>query len=295
MCTSCSLSHFVHDEGRTTSKRLSRKVLWYLQIIPSYNDYLSWKMIKYMSWHKFNPSPLSSMTHLSHGQAWRHFYDAFLYFDSDPQNVRLGLYADGFSPFGFSANLYSICLVILTMYNLPSWLSIARLFLFLTLQIPCPNSPSQNVDIYLCSIVDNLKLLWEGGVQTWDMMLRQNFQMFAALLRTIGDFSAYNMLSRRSTHGKLAYPYLMSRTKSFQLKYSRKATCFICNRQYLLFSHQFRQKSYQFVTGWVKKDGPPLVMTGAEITAEVDRLPSIDYSLFLKSKEKLSVFGESHN
>lgn len=45
-------------------------------------------------------------------------------------------------------------------------------FLLLTLLISNPSSHGQNIDVYLCLLVDDLKLLWEG-VQTWDVMLRQ--------------------------------------------------------------------------------------------------------------------------
>lgn len=38
-----------------------------------------------------------------------------------------------------------------------------------------------------------------------------------------------------------------------------------------------------------------LQIYGAETKAHVDSLPPIEYGLFLKCKERLLVFGESHN
>lgn len=72
----------------------------------------------------------------------------------DPQNVRFGLCVGRFSPFGFSAKSHSIWFVILTVYNLLPWLYMTHPFLFLTLLSPGPNSPSQNIDVYLCPLFD---------------------------------------------------------------------------------------------------------------------------------------------
>lgn len=47
------------------------------------------------------------------------------------------------------------------------WLYMTCPFLFLTLLIFGPNSPGQNIDVYLHLLVDDLKLLCEG-VQTWE-------------------------------------------------------------------------------------------------------------------------------
>lgn len=65
------------------------------------------------------PSLVGSMTHPCHGQAWRHFDAIFSDFSSDPRNIKLGLYADGFCPFEFSTKSYSIWPVVLTLYNVP--------------------------------------------------------------------------------------------------------------------------------------------------------------------------------
>ncbi len=46
-------------------------------------------------------------------------------------------------------------------YNLPPWLSMKKRFLLLSLIIPGP-SKVKNLDIYLESVVDELKTLWDG-------------------------------------------------------------------------------------------------------------------------------------
>jgi uncharacterized Zn-finger protein len=51
--------------------------------------------------------------------------------------------------------------------------------------------------------------------------------MRAALIWTINDFPAYEMISGWSTHGKLACPYCMENNKAFILTNGGKASFFI--------------------------------------------------------------------
>ena len=204
-------------------KGVGAKVLRYFPIIPRLQRlFMSRKTVEHMSWHGLNSGVPGVMTHPSHSEAWKHFDRCHPAFASDHRNVRLGLCADGFSPFGYSAKFYSIWLVILTVYNLPPWMCMTRPFMFLTLLIPGKDGPGQNIDVYLRPLIDDLKLLWSEGVETWDVSLRRNFYMRACLLWTINDFPAYGILSGWSTHGRLACPYCMENTKAFRLQYSGK-------------------------------------------------------------------------
>ena len=49
-----------------------------------------------------------------------------LIFAINPQDMRLGLCADVFSPFGISRHAYSCWPMIITPYNLPSWMRMKR-------------------------------------------------------------------------------------------------------------------------------------------------------------------------
>ncbi|GKA51672.1 isovaleryl-CoA dehydrogenase, mitochondrial [Tanacetum coccineum] len=68
-----------------------------------------------------------------------------------------GLADDGFNPFGNLSQSYSMWPVILTTYNLPLWLCMKDSSLMLTLLIPCPKSPSKDIDVYLRPLIDDLK------------------------------------------------------------------------------------------------------------------------------------------
>ncbi|KAL0284551.1 UNVERIFIED_CONTAM: hypothetical protein Sradi_7194300 [Sesamum radiatum] len=161
------------------------------------------------------------MAHPSHGDAWKHFDRTHPSFASDARNVRLGLCTDGFSPFGNSSTPYSCWPVIITVYNLPPWMCMQEPFMFLNMVIPGPKSPGKNIDVFLRPLIDELKILWTSGVQTYDVCNKQNFNMRATLLWTTSDFPAHAMLSGWSTHGWLACPYCMDMTKSFNLRYAR--------------------------------------------------------------------------
>ncbi|KAL0361377.1 UNVERIFIED_CONTAM: hypothetical protein Sradi_3822200 [Sesamum radiatum] len=136
------------------------------------------------------------------GEAWKHFDQTYPSFAIEPRNVRLALSTDGFNPHNQGSRPYSCWPVIVTPYNLPPWMCMDRPYMFLTLLVPGPKSPGRSLDVYLQPLIDELNILWNVGVETYDVSKKQNFQMKAALMWTISDFPAYGMLSGWSTHGK---------------------------------------------------------------------------------------------
>lgn len=205
----------------------------------------------------------------------KHFDRCHLSFAAEPRNVRLALSADGFSPYGQMAHPYSCWPIIVTPYNLPPLMCMDTPYMFLTLVIPGPKNPGQNIDLYLQPLIDELKDLWEVGVETYDSFTKQNFQLRAALMCTINDYPAYGMLSGWSTHGVLSCPYCMKLSKAFYLKEGRKPTFFDCHRQFLPFDHSFRKDKKSFYRGKVEKSTPPQRPSGDEVWAQVNHLPKI--------------------
>ena len=70
--------------------------------------------------------------------------------------------------------------------------------------IPGPNGPGDAIDTYLQPLIEELKELWEVGIETCDASTTTNFKFNASLLWTIKDFPAYCFLSGWSTKGKMA-------------------------------------------------------------------------------------------
>jgi hypothetical protein len=137
---------------------------------------------------------------------------------------------------------------------------------FLTLVISGPKSPGRDIDIYLEPLVDELTMLWNEGVETFDCFNKQNFRMKAALLWTISDFPAYAMLSGWSTHGRLACPICMGETKAFRLKNGKKPSWFD-HRAFLPKKFKFRRyrKKFRKDTRVPDSESPPPRLSGEKI------------------------------
>ena len=52
----------------------------------------------------------------------------------------------------------------------------------LTLLILGPKRPGNNIDVYLAPLVDDLKLLWDTGVEVYDAYRQEKFTLKAVLL-----------------------------------------------------------------------------------------------------------------
>ncbi|XP_049349488.1 uncharacterized protein LOC125814082 [Solanum verrucosum] len=146
------------------------------------------------------------MRHSADSMAWKPFDEHHPSFATEPHNVRLGFTSDGFQPFRNSKSSHSIWPVVLIPYYLPPWLCMKQENFILSMLIPGPNGPGDAIDTYLQPLIEELKELWEVGIETFDASTKQNFKLNASLLWTINDFPAYENLSRWSTKGKLACP-----------------------------------------------------------------------------------------
>ncbi|XP_019230115.1 PREDICTED: uncharacterized protein LOC109211070 [Nicotiana attenuata] len=141
-------------------------------------------------------------------------------------------------------------------------------------------------------LIDELKLLWHQGVETYDISTKQNFRLRAALMWTINDFPAYGMLSRWSTAGKLACPTCMEDTKVFTLKHGGKNTWFDCHRRFLPMDHEFRKNSSAFMKNQTDYEEPPSVLSPEEIWNRVRDLPKVAESPL---PNKIPGYGVTHN
>ncbi|WMV19934.1 hypothetical protein MTR67_013319 [Solanum verrucosum] len=73
------------------------------------------------------------------------------------------------------------------------------------------------IDTHLQPLIQELKELWEVGIETYVASTKQNFKLHSSLLWTINDFPAYGNLSGWSTKGKLACPCCNKDTASIRL------------------------------------------------------------------------------
>ena len=275
-------------------KKKPYKVLHYLPLIPRLQRlFMSSVTAQFMTWHAESRNSSGVISHPVDGEAWKHFDRIHQSFAADPRNVRLGLCADGFCPYGPASRSYSCWPVMLVVYNLPPWMCMKQPYLFLNMIIPGRYSPSNNIDVFLRPLIDELMLLWDQGVETYDAHKKQNFLLRAALLWTINDFPAYGMLSGWSTHGRLSCPYCMENTKAFRLQYGRKPCFFDCHRRFLPPNHPFRRQRDKF-SKRVDHDSPIQRLSGEEVLQRLDGIEDLPFGIKC-GKQKPLGFGVSHN
>ncbi|CAM8982648.1 unnamed protein product [Rhodiola kirilowii] len=97
-----------------------------------------------------------------------------------------------------------------------------RRYMMLSLLISGPRQPVNDIDVYLAPLIDDLKLLWNEGVRTFDASREEYFNMRVMLMCTINDFPAYGYLSWYSIEGYKACPICGEATHSRYLKNCQK-------------------------------------------------------------------------
>ncbi|XP_026383510.1 uncharacterized protein LOC113279011 [Papaver somniferum] len=165
------------------------------------------------------------MRHRSDSLAWKHIDHRFPALDLDSRNLRLGIAANGFNPFGDPSATHSCWPVMIAIYNLQPQACMQAENIILSMMIPGKKKP---------------------GLLMW----------------TINDFPAYGNLSGCTYKGKAACPLCGDNTLSVWLPFSRK-TVYMNRRRFLRDNHPFRQKKDMF-NGEIERREKPPVMSGAE-------------------------------
>ena len=262
----CPICH----ESRWTSDKANvpQKVVRHFPLIPRLQRlFMSRATAVDMTWHSSDRVRNENiLSHPADSQVWKEFDQEHPWFAEEPRNVRLGLATDGFNPFGNMSTSHSTWPVVLMPYNLPPWKCMKDPYFMMSLLIPGPRSPGNDIDIHLQPLIAELKDLWENGVVTFDSSTGKSFKMHAAVLWTINDFPAYGNLSGWSTKGKMTCPTCNKYTKSEWLTYGRKL-CFMGHRRFLPGDHRWRGNSGMF-DGTVEWGQPPPYLSGEDVLAQ---------------------------
>ncbi|KAL4582967.1 hypothetical protein LXL04_007530 [Taraxacum kok-saghyz] len=271
-CKSCETPRYKTSKNSSKGSRVPWSLMHYFPLTPRLKRlYASQATAASMRWHAENHGHGDGvMCHPSDSEAWKHFDSIHPSFAAERRNVRLGLCTDGFQPYGISGKQHSTWPIMITPYNLPPSMCMKEPYMFLTAIVPGPNNPKHRLDVFLQPVIEELKQLWEEGVITYDVSLRQNFQMRAALMWTISDFPAYAMLSGWGTAGKLACPYCRNYSQTISLPNGKKVSWFDCHRKFLKPDHPFRKNKTKFRKNHIEKSGPPPIMNGTEILSEIE-------------------------
>ncbi|KAK3218820.1 hypothetical protein Dsin_012790 [Dipteronia sinensis] len=221
------------NQSSLSDRKVLAKVLRHFPLIPRLQRYfMSNKTASFLQWHERDHVKDGLLRHPADSEAWKKFDNRYPDFGSDPRNVRLGLASDGFNPFGTMSISHSTWPVILIIYNLPPWMCMKQPNFIMSLLIPGPSAPGNDIDFYLQPLLDELQELWDNALRTFDVSTNQNFNMHATLLWTISDFPTYANLSGWSTKGRFACPYCNKKTHHHRLKHLSKY-CYMGHHRFL--------------------------------------------------------------
>ncbi|XP_065623713.1 uncharacterized protein LOC136065019 [Quercus suber] len=284
-CPVCEVPRY--KDTRAQGKMIPHKVLRYFPLTPRLRRlYMSSQRAKDMRWYIDKRVDDGIMRHPADSEEWKEFDLQHPNFALKPRNVRLGLATDGFNPFGNMNNNYSMWPVILIPYNLPPWLVMKEPYFMLSLLILSPHQPGNEIDIYLKPLVDELKELWEEGVETYDAYNKEHFQMRATLLWTIHDYLGFGNVSGWRTKGYHSCYTCNDEPYSEALE---SKIGFINHRAYLPMEHHWRHSRLH--NGLSEKRKRSLELQVGKIQEQLDRMPNIILGKH-PSNKKRQLIGE---
>ncbi|XP_028758521.1 uncharacterized protein LOC114717527 [Neltuma alba] len=276
-CPVCGTSRYKVKEmegGDVISKGPPAKVLWYLPIIPRFKRlFANANEAKKLRWHVEERKTDGMLRHPADSSQWKRFNQLFSEFSNEPRNLRLGLCTDGMNPYGNLNSQHSSWPVLLVIYNLPPWLCMKRKYIMLYLMISGPRQPGNDIDVYLAPLIDDLKMMWEVGVDVFDAYHEESFKLRAMIFCTINDFPAYGNLSGYSVKGHNACPICEDRTSHQQLSHGKK-TVYLGHRRFLEPGHPYRRKKKEF-NGFQEYRDPPEPLTADQVYERVKDIDTV--------------------
>nr|XP_017227491.1 PREDICTED: uncharacterized protein LOC108203237 [Daucus carota subsp. sativus] len=247
------------------------KVMWYFPILPRLRRlYASVEDAKNLTWHHDGRTKYGMFRHPADSPQWKTFDDTYKDFGKEPRNLRLALSTDGMNPHRLQSSSHSTWPVILMIYNLAPWLCMKRKYMMMSILISGPIQPGNDIDVYLAPLVEDLKLLWEEGIEVYDAHKKDQFRLKAMLFGTISDFPAYGNLSGYSVKGYYACPLCGEETGHIRLKHCKKCV-YMGHRRWLPSNHRYRTMPLAF-NGEVEERGAPPILSGDEVFKELETL-----------------------
>jgi hypothetical protein len=267
-CPKCGQLRFKSESSRTPMK-----VLRHFPLIPRLRRmYRCTSLAKLNKWHTERKDRCGNVECVPDSKAWKHIDSVYPGFALEERNIRLGLALDGVNPFSNQSLSHSTWPVVLLNYNLPPWLVTKRFFLMLALLIPGKESvTSENVDVYLAPLIEELKQLWEGieAVDASAERVNRKFTLKAILMWCIHDFPAYGLVSGQVTKGYKGY------TECGLSVTTRRSTAltknvYLGHRRLLNRTHPYRRLQRVF-DGSQETRPPPRHLSGRDVVRYAKR------------------------
>ena len=269
VCRTCGTSRWkVDDKTHKVYENIPAKVMWYFPVIPRLQRLFMIKGISEdLRWHATRRKTDGVLRHPADSQAWSTIDEKFPEIANDPRNLRLGISADGVDVNRGNRH-HSVWPVLTVIYNLPPWLCMKRKFIMLSILIS--GYPGNDIDVFLEPLVDDLQLLFEEGVVTYDALTKDNFNLRAVVLWTINDYPALGTLCGCPCSGFKGCVVCGKDTNCVRLSASSKQS-YVGHRRYLPYNHPFRKQKKAF-NGQQESRLPPNPMTGEQIYNEVQHI-----------------------
>ncbi|XP_006596816.1 uncharacterized protein [Glycine max] len=220
------------------------------------------------------------LRHPADSSQWKQFDSLYPDFGNEPRNLRVALASNGMNLLGNLSTNHSSWPILLMIYNLPPWLCMKRKYIMLSMMITGPRQPRNDIDVYLAPLIEDLRILWEHGVDVWDGYLQETFTLRAMVFCTINDYPAYGNLSEYSVKGHYACPVCEKGTAFFQLQHGKKIV-YTRHRRFLKQYHSYRRLKKAF-NGSQEHETAPQPLQGKEV---YDRVKDI-INIFGKTQKK---------
>ncbi|WVZ58179.1 hypothetical protein U9M48_008474 [Paspalum notatum var. saurae] len=223
-------------------RKIPALVMWYLNPIDRLRRlFANPREAKLMRW--WHEERAKELAHPADGTQWK-------------RNVRFALSTDGMNPFGDRSSTHSTWPVILTIYNLPTWLCQKWKYLLLCILIQGPKQPGFEIDVFLEPLMKDMTKLWNEGFKIWDEFGKEEFTLRGIIIITINDYPALFSLCGQ-IKGKTGCLVCLDGTSFLYLDGSRKIV-YTKYRPFILEGHRYcRKKFYKCFNGKAEPEFAP--------------------------------------
>jgi hypothetical protein len=141
-----------------TKRKILALVMWYHSVINHLKRVFSNpRDVKLVRWHSEKRRENDDeIRHPAEGTQCKNFDLQYPQFGAESRNIRFALSTDGMNPFGENRIMHNTWSVILTMYNIPTWLCHKRKYLILSILIQGPKQAGIDIDVFLEPLMEDM-------------------------------------------------------------------------------------------------------------------------------------------
>lgn len=105
--------------------------------------------------------------------------------------------------------------------------------------------PRNVIDVYLSPLIEDLRVLWEEGINVDGVYRGKKFNMCATLFCKINNFLAYGNLARYNVKGHKACPIYESNMWFHQLQFGKNLV-YLGHQKFIKPNHPYRRLQKAF-------------------------------------------------